>query len=280
MRDLLNNKYFRVFMAMVCLVLIVMSFIEVAPRFEDINTYKSVAQSLDNKRTQVVEMSGSLVGLSIAVAAVPGDATTPIANQIAQLNSYLVIALGAIMLEKFLLPVIGYLTWRWIIPASLLFIAIYFIFRKRLCLSIALRIALLGLVIFSIIPAGIKVGDLMDSSFGTAGMIERIKEDISAIDTEAEQLKENDEEDSSTDSNLWNKIVDKSGEIIEGIKSGGDLLLLKAKTILGEIMDVVAALLVTACVIPIGIIAILFAIIKALFRMITKWIPLRKQYNE
>ena len=278
MREIWNHGRTRKIAAIACVwILAVISFFGAGKKFGGIETYKPVTESLDNKRAQVVEMSGALIGLSVAVAAVPGDATTPVANQIAQMNSYLVIALGAIMLEKFLLPVMGILTWKVLIPAALLLGFIYILCQKKIILSAALRIAILGIVLFSLIPAGIKVGDVMDASFGTDAMIERVKESISEIDEEAEEADNNNSEDTEKESSIWDKIVHKGEEIVDGVKSGGELLLQKAKVVLGEVMDVVAALIVTSCVIPIGILVILGAIIKALFGVIEKWIPIKKE---
>ena len=278
MREIWNHGRTRKIAAIACVwILAVISFFGAGKKFGGIETYKPVTESLDNKRAQVVEMSGALIGLSVAVAAVPGDATTPVANQIAQMNSYLVIALGAIMLEKFLLPVMGILTWKVLIPAALLLGFIYILCQKKIFLSAALRIAILGIVLFSLIPAGIKVGDVMDASFGTDVMIERVKESISEIDEEAEEADNNNSEDTEKESSIWDKIVHKGEEIVDGVKSGGELLLQKAKVVLGEVMDVVAALIVTSCVIPIGILVILGAIIKALFGVIEKWIPIKKE---
>ncbi len=278
MREIWNHGRTRKIAAIACVwILAVISFFGAGKKFGGIETYKPVTESLDNKRAQVVEMSGALIGLSVAVAAVPGDATTPVANQIAQMNSYLVIALGAIMLEKFLLPVMGILTWKVLIPAALLLGFIYILCQKKIFLSAALRIAILGIVLFSLIPAGIKVGDVMDASFGTDVMIERVKESISEIDEEAEEADNNNSEDTEKESSIWDKIVHKGEEIVDGVKSGGELLLQKAKVVLGNVMDVVAALIVTSCVIPIGILVILGAIIKALFGVIEKWIPIKKE---
>ena len=278
MREIWNHGRTRKIAAIACVwILAVISFFGAGKKFGGIETYKPVTESLDNKRAQVVEMSGALIGLSVAVAAVPGDATTPVANQIAQMNSYLVIALGAIMLEKFLLPVMGILTWKVLIPAALLLGFIYILCQKKIFLSAALRIAILGIVLFSLIPARIKVGDVMDASFGTDVMIERVKESISEIDEEAEEADNNNSEDTEKESSIWDKIVHKGEEIVDGVKSGGELLLQKAKVVLGNVMDVVAALIVTSCVIPIGILVILGAIIKALFGVIEKWIPIKKE---
>ena len=179
--------------------------------------------------------------------------------------------------EKFLLPVMGILTWKVLIPAALLLGFIYILCQKKIFLSAALRIAILGIVLFSLIPAGIKVGDVMDASFGTDVMIERVKESISEIDEEAEEADNNNSEDTEKESSIWDKIVHKGEEIVDGVKSGGELLLQKAKVVLGNVMDVVAALIVTSCVIPIGILVILGAIIKALFGVIEKWIPIKKE---
>ena len=139
MREIWNHGRTRKIAAIACVwILAVISFFGAGKKFGGIETYKPVTESLDNKRAQVVEMSGALIGLSVAVAAVPGDATTPVANQIAQMNSYLVIALGAIMLEKFLLPVMGILTWKVLIPAALLLGFIYILCQKKIFLSAAL----------------------------------------------------------------------------------------------------------------------------------------------
>ncbi|MEI3361149.1 MAG: hypothetical protein V8R75_00450 [Oscillospiraceae bacterium] len=55
---------------------------------------------------------------SVAVSAVPGDATTPLASKIADLSSYLLLVVGAIMLEKLLLTMLPYAAFTILIPAA------------------------------------------------------------------------------------------------------------------------------------------------------------------
>mgnify|MGYP000240661576 CR=1 FL=1 len=76
-------------------------------------------EALEEKKITVMEMTAAVAASSIAVAAIPGDATTPLADQIAELGSYLMIAAGAVMLEKFLLAITGHAAFSLLIPAGL-----------------------------------------------------------------------------------------------------------------------------------------------------------------
>ena len=268
-----NMMSSKVVVIVLCVLVMGISFFGIAPKLEKIETYRGITKSLDEKRASVIEISGALVGLSIAVAAVPGDATTPIATQVAQLNSYLVMALGAIMLEKFLLPIIGMITWRILIPAAALLLALYFALNKKVFLGVALRVAIIGLIFFLLIPVGIKVGDIVDESFGTKNLIERVKADIAEIDADAKDSKEEGSEQ-KTGGNLLDKLLDQGQEVLKNVSNNGTKILEKAKATIGEIMDAVAALVITSCAIPIGILIIFVVVIKALFSALTKLLPI------
>ena len=154
-----QNSKKKIIAAIVCFAMALISFTFVAPNFEHINAYPGIAKSLDEKRISVMEVSAALAGVSVAIAAVPGDSTTPIADNIAQYSSYLVFVLGAIMLEKFLLPILGLITLRILIPLAFVLFGIFILNRKKVLFAFSIRAALLGIALFSIIPVGIKVGD-------------------------------------------------------------------------------------------------------------------------
>src|SRR5699024_3694167 len=56
--------------------------------------------SLDEKKVTVMGLTAASAAASVAISAVPGDATTPIANQVSELSSYLLLVTGVILLEK------------------------------------------------------------------------------------------------------------------------------------------------------------------------------------
>ena len=273
-----NNKQAKkkIIAAIVCFALALISFVFVAPKFENINAYPGIAKSLDDKRISVMEVSAALAGVSVAIAAVPGDSTTPIADNIAQYSSYLVFVLGAIMLEKFLLPVLALITLRILIPLALVLLGIFILRRKRILFAFSIRAALLGIALISIIPVGIMVGDLVDDSFGLDAAIERIKTGSEEIDKESEASEDTDEEESS---GLWDTIVNTGKNIIGAVTGFGSRLWEKVKLILGEVMDVIAAFIVSSCVIPIGILFILLAIVKGVSAAILKYTPFGSKDN-
>lgn len=262
----------RIISAIICFALALISFIFVAPKLENINAYPGCAKSLDEKRTSVMEVSAVLAGVSVAIAAVPGDSTTPIADNVAQYSSYLVFVLGAIMLEKFLLPVLGLITWRVLIPLAFVLFGIFILYRKRILFAFSVRIALLGIALFSIIPLGIKVGDLVDDSFGLDAAIERIKTSSEEIDNESETTEDTEDTEEEESGGLWDTIVNTGKNIVGAVTGFGARLWEKIKLILGEVMDVVAAFIVSSCVIPIVILFILLAIVKGVSAAILKYL--------
>ena len=80
--------------------------------------HASSIAALDEKKVTVMELTAATAAGSVAISAVPGDATTPIANQISELSGYLLIVVGAIMLEKLLLSLTCYAAFQLLIPIA------------------------------------------------------------------------------------------------------------------------------------------------------------------
>ena len=88
-------------------------------------TYADTIASLDKKKITVMELTAATLAASTALSAVPGDATNPAANQIANLSNYLMIVVCAIFLEKFLLTVIGHVAFTYILPIAVVLLGLW-----------------------------------------------------------------------------------------------------------------------------------------------------------
>ena len=62
-----------------------------------------VIKVLDEQQTNVEKMTAATAVIATALAAVPGDVTTPVANKLIDLSGYLVFVLCAVFLEKYLI---------------------------------------------------------------------------------------------------------------------------------------------------------------------------------
>src|SRR5690554_3319886 len=78
----------------------------------------STIESLDEKKATVLKLAATMAASSTALSLLPGDVAMTIANQMAELNRYFIVVISAIILEKILVSVIGYVSFSYIIPIA------------------------------------------------------------------------------------------------------------------------------------------------------------------
>ncbi len=123
-----------------------------AGRLSDPAFHAASIAALDEKKVTVTELTAGVAGGSIAVSAIPGDATTPIANQIAEMATYLLLVVGAILLEKFLLTMSCLVTFQYLIPIACGLTIAWLFCRRAVLLRLAARLTVFGLIICLTVP--------------------------------------------------------------------------------------------------------------------------------
>ena len=93
-------------------VVALVSFFVLGKHFSQPQAYGSVIASLDAKKDTVMNLVGASTGSSAAITVLPGDVGTPIAEKLIDLSSDFMIVLAAIYLEKYLLTVLGFVSFR------------------------------------------------------------------------------------------------------------------------------------------------------------------------
>lgn len=209
--------------------------------------HASSIAALDEKKVTVMELTAATAAGSVAISAVPGDATTPIANQISELSGYLLIVVGAIMLEKLLLSLTCYAAFQLLIPIACVLGIVYLFAHVEWCRVLARKLALFGVVICLIVPASIQVTRIVDETF----QIQQTVDD-------AEQTVEQPADTGGEEGNWFSQI----GEAITGTVSDA---VDQAEAALSRFIDAVAALLITTCVIPVAVLLFFIWVTKLIF---------------
>ena len=191
---------------------------------------------LDEKKVTVMELTAASAAASVAVSAVPGDSPTPLANQIAELSSYLLLVVGAIMLEKVLLTLTGYLTFTFLIPAACALGILFLLFQRPFLRQLALKLVLFGLAICLVIPASLKVSGLVEAAFSVQQTVDEAAQAAGDLDGDAEE--------DDTDGGWLSQIGD-------AISSTVSSAVEQAENALSRFIDAIAALIIVNCVIPI-----------------------------
>lgn len=226
-----------------CVLLAVVSATGLADKMSSKDFHQNTIQYLDNKKDTVLALTAAAAVTSTAIAAVPGDATTPIANTISDASEKLIIVTCALYMEKYLVTALGTVSFRFLIPVACLFVILYILLEKKIFCNLAIRLSLFAIASFMVIPCSVAISNSIDSTFS-----DTIQETIDY--TENETI----EEDSDSKS-WWNSITD---TITKTTSDTVDY----CKNAMGKFIDSIAVMIVTTCLIPVGVMILFTYLIK------------------
>lgn len=259
-----ENHIFRIVMIVLCIVIALVSNIVLSKNYSspEYTVNKKTITYLDEKKTTALELCAGATALSAAITLIPGDTGTPIAEKLTDLSGYFLIVVSAIYLEKYLLTILGALTFRWLIPAAMIAIALYFGIRRDFFWKLGVKILIFGLAVYAVIPVSVHVSQLIYNTY---------QESIDTTLAETENLISQTEENakSSTESNqnsgdegFFAGLVDKAKDTIEQAKDTASIATEQFKYMLNKFIDGLAVLIVTTCLIPILVMVFFVWIVK------------------
>ena len=186
----------------------------------------------------------------------------------ASISQYLLIVICAIYLEKYLVTVMGFVTFRILIPIGLALLAVGTVVSNRVWHRIAFRLILFGLALFCVIPISVHISDFISDSYK-----ETLEAAVAASSKEeqgADQAPGAQEE--KEDKSMWERILDFPEEAAEAAESAmnGASEITKEKIndlqiMLNNFMESVAVMIITSCVIPILVLLFFVYLIKLVF---------------
>lgn len=215
------------------------------------DSYKTTIASLDHKKDTVMKLSAAAAATSTAITLLPDDTMTPIATKMADLSSSLLIILSVIYLEKYLLPVIGYLIFGVLVPITCVVFGLGHFMNIQKLKMIMCRLIIVSLAILFAIPL----------SEATSGIIERTYEssiqDTVNIASQDVEIKE-----------------DEDGGIIavfSKIKDGVTKTVEKFENVLSDFIEAIAVMIVTSCLIPLIVLVSVLSFVKFIIRKTVEW---------
>ena len=228
--------------AVVVLVLIaVISFTKIAPWAGNPETHRHTIEQTDQKIDSVMLLSGGAAATSATLSLLPGDMCTPIADQLAELSTYFLIILSALYLEKFMVSLSGFSVFGVIIPIACGLLCGWVLTGKRKWCEIAGKIALIGMVVFLIVPASVKLSDLVYQT--QAAKVDSAVEEYNDLDLGAD-----------SEGGFLNEVTSITSSTVD-----------KLTSFLEKLLESLAVMIVTACIIPILVFVILVWLGKTIF---------------
>ena len=225
----------------VMLLVAVISFTKIAPWAADPNNHVHTLEQTEDKIAKVMTLSGGAAATSATISLLPGDLCTPIAEQLAELAKYFLVILCALYLEKFLVSLSGYIAFSVLIPVACLLVCASIAFGKKQLRTIAGKLAVVGIIYFIIVPFSVWLSDKVYET--QAARVENAVEEYEDLQIEGEG-----------ETSFFNEFTTITTETVE-----------KVSGFLGSLLESLAVMIVTACVIPVLVFVFLIWLVKTIF---------------
>ncbi len=255
----MNKRNKTLILAAVLILIAILSATVIANRTSSISNHTKAVAALDEKKTNVLKLAAGATASSASITLIPGDAGTPIADKLADLSKYFLLILCAIYFEKYMLTLTGLLSFRFLIPVACLILVLTLLYRREQYLIIsreklrrlAAKLIAFGLIIYLLVPCSIVLSTAIENTYQDSidETIQNARENTEAVEKSA-----SDQEDQSA----WDKLVSK----FEGGVSG---LVKQFEKTLSSMLEAIAVLIVTSCLIPILVLVMLVWIAKMIF---------------
>ena len=262
-----NEKQKRLLLVVIPLVIAILSFFVVAKFTSSTEFHAKTIQSLDEKKTTVMELTAASTAASAAITLIPGDVGTPIADKLADLSGYFLIVLCAIYLEKYLVTVMGYAAFKILIPLACVFFSVYVAFRKEVWRGLAKKFLLFGLAVYLVIPASVKVSDMIETTYAASieSTIDTAKQATDEIESETGEADTKNDADTSKNGTDDSQ-KESSGGFLSGlfskVQEGASTATSNVENVLNYFVEALAILLVTSCLIPILVVIFFIWLVK------------------
>lgn len=219
------------------------------------NQYTKTISSLDDEAEKVIKLSALTAGISTAITAIPDDTGTPIAEHLMSLTNWMFIVIIVLFLEKYSITLIGKLVFVIICPIAVGMLGVGILAFNRKILMKAFNILLIAFVAFSAIPFSVKLSNEIQKMYNFS---------LDNTLAEGENAKNKTDEASAEkteDENFIAGAISKVTSAVSDVVWGG---VKAAENFLNTLIESLAILVITSCVIPLITLFLFIWIIKAL----------------
>lgn len=260
-----SKNWLKVISFVLILAFMICSVTVLAKTFTDPHTYIKTIQSIDEKKLTVLSVSAAIAGSSTVLSAIPDDATTPLAEELMDLSSYLVIVVCILVLEKSLLTVFGSVSCYVLFPIACVFALAFFIRKKQIFIAWAIKFAVLALALLMIVPVSMKLSDYI-YEVNQLTIEESTEEVLDTVDPETETESN---EDLPWYSKLWDAIESTANKAVEKVEQFAQKAIETGKKALNKFTDAVAVFIIAYCAIPVFVVFLFLWIFRILFGLNT-----------
>ena len=243
-------------------IIALVSFFAVAEIASSPEAHTKTIETLDNKKDTVMGLVGASGASSTAISLLPGDAGTPIAEKLVDLSSGFLFVVAAIYLEKYLLTIIGFFTFKILVPVGCVLLIVALALREHdyigwALAQIAAKIVVFGIAMYLVVPVSVFVSGMIERTYESS-----IQETIETAEETTAKIEEATNEETEQQ-DLWTTIT-QIPDTISQIPDELSSLVAEGQKALNEFMEALAVMIVTSCVIPLLVLLFFLWLVKVI----------------
>ena len=250
----LTEKSLKILLAVFVMVF---SFTVLVQKIPETKYVQNTVERLEESQNTIMKFSGSTMGTSVAISALPDDFGSPLAGTIADLNMYFIFMFAVIFVEKLLVLEGIKIALAYMIPAACLLYVAFVLSNKNVFKNFANKLVILGMAIIIVIPFSTYFTETVCNDY-----LEYVEETIEEADAGAAKINEV-MAASDEDATFFDRI---SAAFKTSIQSVSDLLAY-FKNVVRKCVNSVAIMLVTTFVVPLLILMLFRWLLKELFAL-------------
>lgn len=227
------------------------------PHFENVETWSGTIEVIDAKKNNVLALTTSTIALSAAISALPDDTGTPVAEQLTQLSGNLGIVLAVLYLEKYLLTILGFLSFGVLGPAAFVLLAASLLAHG--CLStghtlfiLGVRILLVGIIAVAVVPASVWVTQRIDETYQISISQTESGENAGGSAEESEPAGG----ESQENKNFWDSIASGAAQLVSNLKDSVKSVTDGVVEQVTNLIEGAIVMIVTSCLVPLLVLAV------------------------
>ncbi len=217
-----------------------------------------VENYLAEKQSTVMKLTAASTAASTVLSMLPNDWSTPLAEKLMDISTYGLIVMCAIVFEKYLVHVTGWLMFKWVVPISCFFLILnILVVKSKSMRDMILKVMLLGMALFISVPISVVTSRSIDESYQ-----DTINELIADQETVTEEIKQESQAEGNED--WFSGLVDGITDTVTGLVDTSIGSVKKMENLLNRFIEAMAVMLVTSCLIPLLMLVVLYWVVKSL----------------
>lgn len=218
---------------------------------------QSTVESLEESRTKIMEFSGATIATSLAITALPDDFATPLADTLADMNTYFVFIFAVIFVEKLIVMEGIKLAFTYVVPTALLIYIFGLLSAIDRIKTFGIKLFVFGMALVLVIPISTHLTEKVCEDY-----LVYVDETIEEANNGANKVNEiiSTDEDETT-------IFDKLSAAFKTAMEGMSDLLEYFENVIKKCVNSIAIMIVTTFVLPLFILIIFKWLLQELFSL-------------